>query len=73
VFSARSTPMADHATTDKATVQRCFLYGPCLDVISRTISESACSAVHGSEEFVGESVRELQFSRCVLLLLEAGS
>jgi hypothetical protein len=31
------------------------------------------SAVQGSEELVGELVRELQFSRCELLLLEAGS
>jgi hypothetical protein len=29
--------------------------------------------VQGSEELVGELVRELQFSRCELLLLEAGS
>jgi hypothetical protein len=29
--------------------------------------------VQGSEELVGELVAELQYSRCELLLLEAGS
>jgi hypothetical protein len=28
VFSARSTPMAAHATMDTATEERCFLCGP---------------------------------------------
>jgi hypothetical protein len=31
------------------------------------------SAVQGSEELFVELVRELEFSRCELLLLEAGS
>jgi hypothetical protein len=31
------------------------------------------SAVQGSEELVELAVRELQFNRCELLLLEAGS
>jgi hypothetical protein len=31
------------------------------------------SAVQRSEEFIGELVRELHFSRCEPLLLEAGS
>jgi hypothetical protein len=43
VFSARSVPMAAHETMDTATEGWCFLCGPCLDVISRTIS--VCSAV----------------------------
>jgi hypothetical protein len=34
---------------------------------------SECSAVQESEYLVGESVRQLQFSRCELLLLEVGS
>jgi hypothetical protein len=42
--------------------------GPCLNIISRTISES-----QGSEELVGELVRGLRFSPCELLLLEDGS
>jgi hypothetical protein len=32
-----------------------------------------CSAVQGSDVLVGELVRELQFSRCEPLLVEAGS
>jgi hypothetical protein len=52
-----------------------FLCGLCLDVI-RAISE--CNAVQLSEvqeteELVGELVRQLRFSRCELLLLEAGN
>jgi hypothetical protein len=31
------------------------------------------STVPGSEKLVGELVRELQFTRCMLLLLEASS
>jgi hypothetical protein len=50
------------------TEERCFLWGPLRDVIGRTIS-----AVQGSGELVSDLVRELQFSRCELLLLEAGS
>jgi hypothetical protein len=42
VFSARSALIAAHETIDTATEERCFQCGPCLDVISRTISE--CSA-----------------------------
>jgi hypothetical protein len=38
---------------------------------SRGVSQ--CSETLKSEELVGESVRELQFSPCELLLLEAGS
>jgi hypothetical protein len=30
--------MAAHTTMDRATEERCFLCGTCLDVISRTIS-----------------------------------
>jgi hypothetical protein len=36
----RGPPMFAHATMDTATEERYFLCGPCLDVISRTISES---------------------------------
>jgi hypothetical protein len=32
-----------------------------------------CSAVQGTKDITGEPVRELQFSRCELMLLEAGS
>jgi hypothetical protein len=38
--------MAAHSTRDTATEEWCFLCGPFLDVISRTISE--CSAVEYS-------------------------
>jgi hypothetical protein len=46
VFSAQSVPMATHATVEyvmpslsnncTATKERCFLRGPCRDLISRT-------------------------------------
>jgi hypothetical protein len=39
VFSARSAPIAAHATMDTVTEERCVLCGPCQDVISRTVSE----------------------------------
>jgi hypothetical protein len=57
VFSARSAKMPMHATINTATEDRCFLCGPCLNVKSRTTSES-----YGSEKLVGELVRELRFS-----------
>jgi hypothetical protein len=44
---------------DIATEERCFLCGPYLDVTRGTIS---WSAVQGSEEYIGELARELQFS-----------
>jgi hypothetical protein len=60
VFSAWSVPMAAHATMEHvmpplsnnrtATDERCFLRGPCRDVISRTVSEESVSGV----ESVGE-------------------
>jgi hypothetical protein len=73
--------MAVLAATDTAAEVQCFLCDPCLDVISRTISECSavqCSSVQLSElqereELVGELIRELRFSCCELLLLEAGS
>jgi hypothetical protein len=34
--------MDEYATIDTATEKRCSLCGPCLDIISRTVSE--CSA-----------------------------
>jgi hypothetical protein len=53
VFSARSVPMAADATVEHimpplsnnciATKERCFLHGPCGDVISRTVSEESVS------------------------------
>jgi hypothetical protein len=39
VFSVLPAPMAVNVTMDTATEERCFLCGPCLDAISRTISE----------------------------------
>jgi hypothetical protein len=42
---------------DTATEERCFLFGPCLDVICRVISEFSAvqlSEVKGSEELVDE-------------------
>jgi hypothetical protein len=51
---AFSAPMAARATMDAATEERCFLCGPCLEVISRTSSERQCSAAQGSEELVGD-------------------
>jgi hypothetical protein len=39
--------MAAHATMNTETEERCFMCGPCLDVISRIISENKfvkCSA-----------------------------
>jgi hypothetical protein len=66
VFSERSAPMAVHSTVDTATEERCLGCGPSVDVITRTISE--CSGVSN------QSIRGLlQFSRCQLLLLDAGS
>jgi hypothetical protein len=57
-------PLSNNYT---ATEEHCFLRGPCRDVISRT-------GVSGVSELVGEWVRELlRFSRCELLLWEAGS
>jgi hypothetical protein len=38
VFSARTAPMVAHATMDTAKEERCFLYGPFLNVMRRTIS-----------------------------------
>jgi hypothetical protein len=46
VFSERAAAVAAHATIDTVTEELCFLWGPCLDVISRTIS--GCSAVEYS-------------------------
>jgi hypothetical protein len=46
VFSAQSAPIAAQDTMDTSTEQRCFLCGPCLDVI-KTISE--CRTVELSE------------------------
>jgi hypothetical protein len=43
VFSAQSVPTAAHATLDTATVERRFMCGMCLDVISRKITE--CNSV----------------------------
>jgi hypothetical protein len=37
MFSVPSGPISAHATMDTVTEELCFLYGPCLDVISRTI------------------------------------
>jgi hypothetical protein len=36
VFSARSAAITAHATMDTTTEERCFLCGPCLDVLRRT-------------------------------------
>jgi hypothetical protein len=58
VFSVRSVPMAAHATLEyitpllsnncTAAEKRCFLCGPCPDVISRTVSKESVSAVEWS-------------------------
>jgi hypothetical protein len=37
VFSGRSASIAGRATMDTATEERCFLGGPCLNVISSAI------------------------------------
>jgi hypothetical protein len=63
--------MTAHVTMDIATEERCFLCDPYLDIISRPIS--GASAVQGSEEFVGELVREMQFSHFEPMLLECVS
>jgi hypothetical protein len=71
VFSARSAPMAAQAAIGPETEERCFLYGPFRDVLSRTISVTGCSWVSW---LVIEIVRGLlRFSPCELLLLEAGN
>jgi hypothetical protein len=41
--------------------------------MAASLEASNCSAVQGSEELVGEIMRELQFSPCELLLFEAAS
>jgi hypothetical protein len=51
VFSALSMPIAAHATVEhivlpvsnnrNATEERCFLRGPCRDVISKPVSEES--------------------------------
>jgi hypothetical protein len=60
-FSVRSAPMGANATMDTATDERCFVCGPCLDVITSSISECNAeftsvqmSEVHEGEELVGE-------------------
>jgi hypothetical protein len=45
VFSARSAPMAAHETKDIAIEERYFLCGPCLDIISRTVSKHKISNI----------------------------
>jgi hypothetical protein len=47
VFSALSALIAAHARMDTATEERCFLYDPCLYILSETIS--VCSGVQWSE------------------------
>jgi hypothetical protein len=73
VFSARSAPMAAHATINTATGERCFLCGPCIHVISRQIlvySTVVCSA--GKWRVVSsELTRESRFCRSELVLSEA--
>jgi hypothetical protein len=54
-----------------ATKDRCFLCGPCRDAISGTVSEEWVQSVTEVDEQSVWGV--LKFSRCVLLLLEAGS
>jgi hypothetical protein len=56
VFSARSAVMAAHARMDRATEERCFLCGPCLDIISRTIN------VYSGVELVGEQSADCRSS-----------
>jgi hypothetical protein len=41
VFSDGSAPMAAYSTMNIKTEERCFLYGPCLDVIGRKISAAS--------------------------------
>jgi hypothetical protein len=47
VFSARSAPMAAHATIDTATEERCFLFGPCLGFIkcSHKLNKSSVNII----------------------------
>jgi hypothetical protein len=53
--------MVKHVTVDTETEERCFLYLPLLDVMSRRISE--CSAVEYSEvKRVVERMNELEGS-----------
>jgi hypothetical protein len=77
VFYVRSSPIAAHATMNIEIDEWCFMCGPCVDIMSRTISESAvqCS---GEKWRIGWWVSEwvrglLRFTPCELLLLEAGS
>jgi hypothetical protein len=75
MFYTLSAPMAADATVDTTAEERCFLCGPCLDIISRTISgvSSAEFSTVERSEMVSSQVRGLlQFGRCELLLLEAG-
>jgi hypothetical protein len=74
VFSASFAQIAEHATMDTPTEERCFLCGPCLDVISSTIIESQCSSVEWSE-VKSWLVSELENCSCLckLLLWVAGS
>jgi hypothetical protein len=51
--------MAAHATMDAATEEQCFLYGPCLAVMSRTIS--GASSIERSEA-ADWQVRSVQMS-----------
>jgi hypothetical protein len=63
-------PTTKHVSTATILLQqeRCFLRGPCRDVISRTSEESV------SQWWFREFVRErLGFSHCELLLWEHGS
>jgi hypothetical protein len=55
VFSARSIPMAAHSKIDTATEERCFLCGPCLDVLNRSVSGE--SSVETSES-VGRQLED---------------
>jgi hypothetical protein len=70
VFYARPVPMAAHATVEyvmpplnnirTTTEERCFISGPCRDVISRTVNEELVSQWSGVSRFVSDQVSELE-------------
>jgi hypothetical protein len=65
--------LCDPISNWTATEERCFLCDRAEMLYSgQSVSAVQCSAVQRSEVLVGESVSELQFGLCGLLLLGAG-
>jgi hypothetical protein len=73
VFSARSVPMAARATKTQQKNGVFCAVNTEICYAGKLMRISQCNAAQESEEFVGELVRDVQFSRCELFLLEAGS